>query len=843
MKVSLNSIKFMCQRYGCADNLIPTDVNELVDKIGAQLGAVEEVIDIGKKYQGIIIAKVVECKDLEGSDHLHVCKIDDGGKAKGIERDDKGYVQVVCGAPNCRAGLTVAWLPPGTTVPESVDNGTSPRLRATREPFVLEAREIRGAKSNGMLASPKELELGDNHDGILEIDENVAPGTDFAEKYELAGDVVVDIENKMFTHRPDCFGFLGVAREIAGIQQKPFKSPDWYTPTPDFPKVEVSELKLEVKNNLPKLVPRFTAITMSGIKVEPSPVWLQVELTKAGLKPINNIVDLTNFFMLETGQPLHAYDYDKVKALSGGEAKITIRYPESGEKIKLLNGKEIEPRKEAIMIATDNQLIGIGGVMGGSDTEVDAGTKNIILECANFDMYSIRRTSMEHGLFTDAVTRFTKGQSPRQNLAVLAKIVDEVRKNGGKVSSKLIDNKHLQPELSAIHVTASFINERLGLELKASEMKKLLDNVEFKVHEDKSILAVAPPFWRTDIEIPEDVVEEVGRLYGYDHLPLELPRRSIAPAKKDELLELKSRIRATLAKAGAGEVLTYSFVHGDLLQKVGQSPDNAFQIANALSPDLQYYRLSLTPSLLEKVHPNIKAGYDEFAIFELGKAHITGQNGEDGLPREDDLTSLVIAAADKLGKSGAPYYAARKYLENLVRAQLTYRPVPKEMQKFDITKPFDMNRAAFIYAGDKFLGIIGEFRTNVTRELKLPKFCAGFELDTVALLEIIGQGSYTSLPRFPKVTQDISMLVKTEVNFEDLLSIVKEQLDKSKPKNSIATIEPLDIFQRGSAATHKHISLRISIASHDRTLTADEINNLLNTIGAAAQNKIGAKRI
>ncbi|HET7060169.1 MAG TPA: phenylalanine--tRNA ligase subunit beta [Candidatus Saccharimonadales bacterium] len=818
MKVSVNWLKQFL------DFELPP-VDELADKIGVQLGAVEEVVDLGAKYQGIIVAKVVKVEKHPDADKLHICQIDTG----------KGdLVQVVCGAPNVYEGMLAAWLPPGTTVPSTTG----------KEPFKLEARELRGVMSNGMLASPKELALGDSHEGLLEIDKNAKPGDDFAAAFKL-DDHIIDIENKMFTHRPDCFGALGVAREIAGILGKPFKSPDWYTPTPELPNIEGEELKLTIKNELPELVPRFTAVVMNDVKVGPSPVWLQVALTKVGQKPINNIVDLTNFYMLVTGQPLHAYDYDKVKELSGGEATIVVRQPKSGEKIKLLNGKEIEPRAETIMIATDKQLIGVGGVMGGTETEVDENTKNIILECANFDMYSIRRTSMTHGLFTDAVTRFTKGQSPLQCAAVSAKTVSDIQKlAGGKVASETIDDDHSDKQAKTVKVTADFINQRLGERLPATEMKKLLENVEFGVELEAEGLTVTAPFWRTDIEIPEDLVEEVGRLYGYDHLPLELPKRDLTPARKDPLLELKSQIRAQLAKAGANEVLTYSFVHGGLLEKAGQDMANAFQIANALSPDLQYYRVSLMPSLLEKVHSNIKAGHDEFALFEIGKAHLIKQLDEDGLPREDELTALVVAAADKLKKPGPAYYEARKYLTNLAPGTLTFKPVPDSMREYDITKPYDMNRAVFIYAGETFLGIVGEFRPAVRRELKLPKYCAGFELDTTAMHDIVtDSNNYVALPRFPKVTQDITLKVPADLTYQDLFGFVLDEVQKSQPKNSFSELVPRDIFQRNSDKDHKQITFRLEVASYDRTLTDTEVNKLLDNVAAAAHKKLGAERI
>lgn len=838
MKIDLNTIKWFLDF-----DLPPVD--KLLEKIGAQLGEVEAVTELGKKYQGIVVAKVVSCDKHPDADKLHVCKIDDGGVVKDVERGSDGLVQVVCGAPNVREGLLVAWLPPGVTVPESVG----------KEPFVLEVRDIRGQKSNGMLASPKELALWDSHEGILELEGDHQPGTDFAEVFGLKDDYLIDIENKMFTHRPDCFGFMGVARELAGIQNQLFKSPDWYIVNPKFPAQEGSELKLEVKNELPKLVPRFTAIAISDVQVGPSPVWLQGYLATIGQKSINNIVDYTNWYMLETGQPLHAYDYDKVKALSDGEAAvITVRQPKASEKIKLLNGKEIEPGSADIMIASDKQLIGVGGVMGGSDTEVDADTKNIILECATFDMYAVRRTSMAHGLFTDAVTRFTKGQSPLQNLAVLARITEEICQHaGGQVASPVIDDNHLDKAVidrgslqAPVKVSAGFINDRLGLKLSADNIQHLLRNVEFKVDVVGEELVVTAPFWRTDIELPEDIVEEVGRLRGYDQLPLELPKRDLTPASKDSLLTLKSQIRQRLAKAGANEVLTYSFIHGDLLDKTGQDRAKAFQLSNALSPDLQYYRISPMPSLLDKVHANLRAGYDEFALFELSKMRNTDHiDDNEGLPSEMEFTALVVAAADKLHKAGAPYYQVRQFLTELAGLPLEFKPVGEDMQHYPVVQPYNLDRAALVnIKGGDFLGIIGEFKPSVSRALKLPKYCAGFELDTLVLQAAFDQANnYAPLPRFPKVLQDITLQVPAELSYQELFDFAEEELAKLQPKNTLPTLSPIDIYQKDDDAKHKNVTLRLSIASYERTLTDAEVNKLLDSLSAATKAKLDAERV
>ncbi len=833
MKVPLVLSKF----YGNYD-LTAEDVNALVEKIGAQLGAVEEVEDFGAKYQGVVVAKVVECRKHEDSDHLNVCKIDDGRVAEGVERDENGYVQVVCGAPNVREGLTVAWLPPGSTVPESYG----------KDPFVLEARSLRGVISNGMLASPREVALGDDHDGILEITEDIQPGTSLAGALNL-NDHIIDIENKMFTHRPDCFGVLGVYREIAGIMGRKFEGPEWYGGNKYNLNIEADRLPLKITNELPELVPRFMAVVMSGITIAPSPLWLQVHLLRVGIRPINNIVDITNFVMYLTGQPMHAYDYDKVRALTEGEtAELTARYPKPGEKIRLLSGKEIEPRSEAIMIASGDHLVGVGGVMGGANTEVSAETKNIILECATFDMYSIRRTSMAHGLFTDAVTRFNKGQSPLQNPFVLAKAIHEVRElAGGKLAgevqdvSQVVGREWVHPP---VPVAAQFINERLGFTLPADEMKTLLENVACSVALDGDQLIVTAPFWRTDIETREDVVEEVGRLYGFDKLPLELPTRTIAPVQKDRTFALKSAIRARLAKAGANEVLTYSFVHGDLLKKVGQDPGEAFEVANALSPDLQYYRLSILPSLLDKVHANIKAGYDEFALFEMGKTHGKSQFTEEGLPKEFERLALVYATNDKKSTTpGAAYYAARVYLAELLesfglweqceliplnRADLGEHPFFQQ-----VAKPFDPARSAAIYDGKRILGVVGEFTAITRKALKLPIHSAGFEFGLNLILQNeTREVAYRALPRFPKVTQDLTLKVATNLPHAQLFKLVTRELDKMRPERTQATLEPLDIYQREDDSEHKQVTFRLTIASYERTLTDAEVGKLLDMVAA-----------
>lgn len=837
MKISLNWVKEFTD--------VKVSVDELVAKIGAQLGEVEEVVSLGERYEGIVVAKVISCRKHPNADKLSVCKVDDGGKTSGVKRDKDGLMQVVCGAPNVRAGITVAWIPPGAIVPSTYD----------KERFKLDVRPLRGVDSNGMLASAKELGISDDHDGIMILDMPAKPGTPLTKVYDL-DDYIVDIENKMFTHRPDCFGILGVAREIAGIQGIRFKSPDWYLKLPNYEAGIKSHenLKLTVRNEIPSLVARFMAVALSGIEVKKSPLAMQSYLTRVGIKPINNVVDVTNFMMVLTGQPLHAYDYDKVAAQDKSqEATLVVRKPKKGEKITLLGGKTITPRSDAAMIATNTRLIGIGGVMGGQDTEVDESTTNIILECANFDLYNIRRTSMEHGLFTDAVTRFNKGQSPLQNDRVLAHAMQWLgRHAGARVAGPVIDKKASLPQLNPISVSADFINTRLGETLPGAAMAKLLSNVEFTVHGTET-LSVTPPFWRTDIEIPEDIVEEVGRLYGYDHLPLTLPSRTLTPPTKNELLTFKSKLRQVLSSAGANEVLTYSFVHGDLMKKVGQNPEHAFKITNALSPDLQYYRPSLVPSLLEKVHPNIKAGHNQFALFEINQTH-SKDLMKDGLPVEEYRLGFVFAADAKTTKAshpGAPYYQAKKYLEHLLEAcglstdKIVYEPAthePKMVVGKQAVAPFEPKRAAYVKtADDKLLAELGEFKASAKKSLKLPEFSVGFELDIVQLLKQSSPKTYQPLNKFPSTEQDMSFKVTEKTTYQDLLGVVKKELAKlAQEHNYRPELTPVDIYQDKKA---KHMTLRLSLVHPKRTLTTKETSKLVDQIAKVVKQKLNAERI
>ena len=834
MNVSLN---YIADNLGFNVNSI--GLEDLTKRVGSQLGAIEDVIKLAPQWRGAVVAKVASCQQHPNADKLHVCLVDDGGVSKDVQRNNDGLVTVVCGAPNVHEDMLVVWLPPGATVPATYSD---------KEPFVLSPKELRGILSNGMLASPSELGLSNDHDGILELTNKdfanlPTPGTLFVDLLGL-NDVVLDLENKMFTHRPDCFGHIGVARELAGISGQAFKSPEWYLNKVNLPDPK-DVLGLNIQNQALEVVPRFMMQAISNIKVGPSPLWLQAFLARIGQKSVNNIVDITNYMMLITGQPLHAFDYDKV-AKVGEVNALGPRMARSNEKIALLNGKTINLSSNDIVIAAGDTPIALAGVMGGSDTEVDANTKNIIIECATFNMYAVRRTSMRHGLFTDAVTRYTKGQSPLQNDVVLAKTVHTILGNvGGSVASGVFDESDKNLPMPNVVADIEFINRRLGSDLSAKDMAQLLQNVEIAVNYNDHELTITPPFWRTDLAIPEDIVEEIGRLYGYDKLPVNLPKRTINPAKQDTLVKFKSSLKNILKNIGGNELLTYSFVHQKLLLAAQQKPEDSYALSNAISPALQYYRQSITPSLLDKVHLNVKAGYDKFALFEIGKGHSKLLPLDSKVPKEQELLAYVYAALPKSAPVGAAYYQAKMAAQeifNKLGINVKFETFKENDNNPLYSKMFDPLRSAFVYNKDnQLIGVVGEYLSSTKKALKLPTYCSGFELEIDKLVKYkANKINYIPSYKYPSIEQDITLESDEQSSYNYVYDAVSIALSGGVDSDIEWVISPLNIYVKENI---KRFSFRLNLTPKTKTLTSQEVNVILDKVVNLIKKDANIKRI
>ena len=809
MLISLNNLKRGLGEINISDD-------ELVKLIGARLVEVEGVIDQTHKYDKIYCVQVKSCEKIPDT-HLTLCKIDDGGKATDVERDGDGYIQVMCGAPNVHQDMFAAWIAPGAIVPCTVNDA---------EPFKIGMRKmLKQYDSYGMMAAADELDFGDGHEGIVELDPNWAvAGKTLSETFGGLDDKILDIENKSLTHRPDTFGIMGFRREVAGILGQKYTSEDWYlNPKQDFANDPSIKLDVEVDE---KLCPRYTAIVfdsqLGGVKR-----YFDYECTflaRAGMRPISMIVDATNVMMLITGQPLHAFDYDKFVAVGGSKTpKIIVRAAKDGEKLELLDGSVVELNSDDIVITSNNVPVALAGAMGGANTAIDENTKRIILESATFSLYNLRKTQMAHGIFSEAITRFTKGQPAGQTLPVALRFAEVTSKYLKPLA--LIDSQKTAPAPEKVSVSLAQINGLLGTDFTLDQVKTILENVEFSVSTSGDTITATVPFWRTDIHIAEDIIEEIGRLSGYDNIAPILPLH--ATSDPNPMFVLKTQIRDTLSAFGANETLTYSFVHGDLLTKVGQDVTNSYRIVNSISPDLQYIRQAIVPSLLDKAYANLRAGYDEFALFEMNQVYPrTYGFDEDGVPNNNYQLGFIYV---KQG-SDSNFYTAKLYATKLLaKFGATLSVKPFLAAKDSTNAYYESKRSANLEVNGKFIGHLGEIRADVCRKLKLPLGTAAFELD-LNVLQTLGVNHTVAnrISQFPFVSRDITLTVAGDAEYGVYEGKVGQMLTK---RGLIYRIRPTSIYQAEGSAT-KNLSFHLEFADQNKTLAKDEIQGIMKKIEA-----------
>ena len=853
MLISLNELKKLVN--------IKISDEELFSLIGSRLVEIENVEDLAPKYKKIYLVKVLSTEKIEGT-HLSLCQIDAGEKLNAeFDPDHADSIQVVCGAPNVKKDMFAVWIAPGAVVPATFE---------TAEPFEISARKLRGFMSYGMLAGADELALGDDHSGIVEIDPNFAtPGNSFAEKFDL-NDKIIEVENKSLTHRPDCFGLIGFAREVAGILGEKFTFDYFslkksYESALDKLKTSASALPLSVKIEDYSLCPRYEAFVFEFNSLPERSPFLSLDdifLYKAGMRPVSPIVDLTNLIMLKTAQPSHAFDYDKfvrVGAQStanllnsanlsepGSAPRISVRAANPGEKLVLLDDKEIELSKNDIIITSNDVPVALAGAMGGKSTEIDASTKKVILEIASFSLYHLRKTQMAHGIFSEAITRFTKGRPATDLLPAAADSLSAFASLGAELKSFALDSNPALYENGAfkpnvVEISPEEINSLLGSNYPTPLIKTTLENVGFLVElknlsESSSALRVSEtlqisaPRWRTDIKIKEDIIEEVGRLLGYDNLPLAFPSRPFKTAKIDESLALKSRLREILSsKLRFNEVLTYSFVSEDLLKRTNLDPEDSYKLVNSLSPELQRFRTDLIPSLLDKFRENIKTGFKDFTLYEINQI----SKKSFGLT-EENVPALKNSLA--LLTSGDFYK-----IKSILAAVFTEFNLPLEFSSLENHPYFEPLRAVELKISGVSLGFFGELKKSVLKNFKLSAPLSGFTLDPEKLLELKKslrqQEKSVELSRFPSVSRDITFRVATTSPYEALENSLNETL---KNENLIYKLSPVSIYQDENNREEKHISFHLVFSDKNKTLASAEISAIMEKI-AKNSKELGAE--
>jgi phenylalanyl-tRNA synthetase beta chain len=838
MKVSLNWIKEYTSLH-----LTP---EELKRKLSVSLTEVEDVEQFGKKYEGIISAEVTDISKHPESQRLLVLKLDVG---------DNISKQVVVQKCPVKIGDKVPYLKPGLVIPETAGLGS-------KEVEVKEA-ELGGIKSDGMVPSGREMMLNNDHTTVYTLPEDSEIGVVVNEVLGLT-DYILEIKNKALTHRPDAFSVVGIAREVHAIQkQSEFKPPNWLV-TPDEIKPDnfVDKYKVSVENEIEALCNRYMAVVIDNVEVKPSPKWMQIRLSKMGIRPVNNIVDISNYLMLEAGQPNHAFDYDKVVNRDPeveDEALIKVRLANSGESITTLDGQKKDLFDDTIVIADSKSPIGIAGVMGGKDTEISDETKTVIFQVENLDMYSIRRTSMKVGLFTDAVTRFSKGLDPNLCEPVFYKGIQMMEEiGGGQAASKLVDVYPNPVKSHYITLNPSDIRNRTGNEEIAKDLTdpkivEILERLGLEVKQEESkgkndskYMSVKIPTFRKDLNIWQDLLEEVERIYGYDKVKPSLPLRSAKPVQVNESRNKRFDIKTALKSMGANEIYTYSFVGRELYDALDLSLDNCHKLKNPLSPKLEYMRPILTPSLLTKLPQNLDLR-PEIAVFEIEMVNPMKKWQEDDnasatskLPYEPWHLALAHTVS---------FYHAKHYLEDLATILnindlriIPYNQINKDKVpdwiKY-IANAAHPSRLGFIEIGSDIVGLIGQVDSDSADKLDLPVKTSFFEIRVDDV-----ESSIKSLPdykepsKFPSVVQDFCFELDGDVPYSALISAIKSLKDSGE---LIRNIECVDIYQSEEKTDIKKVTVRATFQSDKKTLEEDEIENLRSRIINKVEDKTGGK--
>ena len=753
---------------------------------------VEGVTQLDRFLRGVVTARVESVRKHPGADRLSLCRVSDGS----------AVYDVVCGAPNVREGMVTPLALPGCTLANGI---------------TLKKTKIRGEVSYGMLCSRVELGLGEAADGIWDLPAGTPVGVSLAEAVG-ADDVIIEIG--ITPNRGDCLSMIGVARELSAICNEPLRYPPCDVVEEGPPIETLSSVTLDD----PTGCPRYAARIVQGVVVGPSPDWLRARLEAVGLRSINNIVDVTNFILMELGQPLHAFDFDRLR-----EQRIVVRKASQGERFTTLDGVERTLFDDTLLICDGVGPVAVAGIMGGLDSEITPGTTNVLIESAYFQPLGIRRTGKKIGLRSESSYRFERGIDPNGVLRAVdraAKLMQEVA--GGKIAAGRIDmypEPMIAPELTFRTERA---NRFLGLDLSVDDMAQLLRGIEMKVEKtDGNVLRVIPPTFRPDISREVDLSEEVARLAGYDSIPVTYPLAGMAVAELSPHMRLRSETRSRLEASGFFEAINYSFISMESLGKLRFSEEDPrlspVRVKNPLSEELAVMRTSLLPGLLQTVGRNLGHRNDDLRIFELSKIFLP-RAGE-VLPDEPHVLTGAVTGTrnpDLLygGEDAADYTDVKGAVENVLGLFF--------LQNVDFRRdgvpPFlAPSQSASIFCGNEIVGCVGRLHSEVEGafDIKRPVFV--FELAFDKLFELRrARPLFKSLPKFPPVARDIAL-------------IVDEALDVQKPVDFILAgreplIERVDIFDiyknPAFGEGKKSVGYRLVYRAADRSLTDEEVNAL-----------------
>ncbi|MCK8825055.1 phenylalanine--tRNA ligase subunit beta [Fuchsiella alkaliacetigena] len=754
----------------------------------------------------IVVGEVLEINDHQNADKLSVCEVDLGSTQE----------QIVCGAKNMEVGDKVPVAPVGSTLPGGME---------------IKEVELRGVKSRGMMCSADELELQEERaEGLLILPNDLEVGASFVEVWGL-DDIVFELD--LTPNYADCLNILGVAREIAAMTGNPLQMPE---PEVEESAEAVSELtSVQVEDE--ELCPRYTAQVIKDVKVEESPQWLQRRLEAAGIRPINNIVDVTNYVMMEFGQPMHAFDYDQLT-----ENRIVVRTAQAGEKIVTLDEEERELDEEILVIADAEEPVCIAGVMGGLDSEVSAETTNVLLEAANFDPIRTRQTAKKLGLHSESSHRFERGVDINGAVRASNRAVELILElGGGEVAQGVIDVYPNPVEAKELDLRVNRVNSLLGTEIAKEEMMEMLAKLEFEVSSaEAGVIKVKVPTFRGDVSREADLVEEIARVYGYERIEAELPAGPIIQGKKNKQQFLRDKTLELCTGLGLSEVMTFSFISYADLDRLGLPADSqlreAVELANPLSSDYEIMRTTLVPSLLEALSRNLNHNCEQVEIFELSKVFIPTESGE--LPVEREVLAGALMQESEREEvwnlDAVNFFTLKGKLEEYLE-QIGISDYQFTEGENTIYHP---GRVAEVEIAGEAAGFLGELHPNLIEEYDLLPRTVIFELEFAVIVEHTVRGhTYSELPKYPASTRDIALVVGEEINSQQIEKVIKEVAG-----DLIERIELFDQYrgeQIGQDA--KSLAYSLSYRANDRTLTVEEVNELQAEIEAELDNRLGAK--
>jgi phenylalanyl-tRNA synthetase beta chain len=763
-----------------------------------------------------VVGKVLSAERHPDADRLSVCVVETG---------DGQPSQIVCGAPNVAAGQTVAVARPGAVMPD----GTK-----------LKRAKLRGVESNGMILAEDELAIGADHFETLVLDDGLAAGTPLAEVLPIATDV---LELEITPNRPDCLGVYGVAREAHAATGAPLAPPPWSRD--DHPAGDsIPGFSVEVRD--PDLCPRFTARLFEDVEIGPSPPWLKARLMAAGQRPISNVVDITNYVMLLTGQPMHAFDADLV---AGGS--LVVRRARDGERMTTLDDVERTLDSDMCVIDDADGPTSIAGIMGGARSEVRDGTTRVLMEAATWNGPNIQRTSTRLGLRTEASGRFEKQLQPEQGLdgqAVAAKLMVELC--GARPVGGTIDAGGSGPEPVTVRLRDARTERLLGAPVPRADSARILSDLGFGVAEAADGLDVTVPYWRRDDAYREaDLIEEVARIWGLDRFPATLPSRRGAVGRLAPEQRLRRRAEDALVGAGLSEAVGWSFSSRDVARRLGL-PDDAVELENPMSEEQAVMRTTLLGSLLDALHRNTSRGMPDVRLFEYGAVYHPGSSseptgnpwyphGDPDLPVERTHIGALMTGRARPASWGdaepprADFFAAKGVLEALMRAlRADCRVEPGADRPF-----LHPRRRATVVVGGTEAGWIGELHPSVAAQWDLDGV-AGFELDFGALAgAATGVPRYEDLTSFPAVRQDIAVVVADDVPAARVLDVIR-----SAAGALLRDAEVFDVY-RGSQVGEGRASLaiRLEFRASDRTLTDEDVAQRREKIVAALREQLGGE--